>query len=186
MDSPISHETSLEAFFFARVEEIQSRRESPLSPEIEAYVVHMLTDFARRPAVAGRTSAPLALQYLSARERGTKALRAVGDRALYIAGAVPRSLDRTPVNVRYVRGIGEAAYRQVHENHPRLAVFAELADDFEALAELVGDAVEPEDQSPESLLDVYERWRSHGESRDARRLVEAGVLLDPDGSDQIQ
>lgn len=186
MAAQISPESSLEAFFFARVGDVQSRRAAPLSPEIEAYLVHMLTAFARRPAVAGRTSAPLALQYLSAREAGTKALRQVGDRALYIAGAVPRSLDRTPVNVRYVRGIGEAAYREVHEHHPRLAVFGELADAFEALAEVVGDAVEPEGNSPESLLDIYERWRHHGDSRDARRLIDAGVLLDPERSDQLQ
>ena len=186
MSSQITREASLEAFFFARMGAAQNKRSTPVSTEIEAYLVHLLSEFARRPAVAGRTSAPLALQYLSAREAGSTALREVGDRALYIAGAVPRSLDRTPVSVRYVRGIGEAAYREVHGHHPRLAVFAELADAFHEMADLVGDAVETEGDSPESLLDVYQRWRAHGGSRDARRLLDAGVLLDPERSDLLQ
>ncbi|MEE9385091.1 MAG: hypothetical protein V3V08_16925 [Nannocystaceae bacterium] len=186
MTSTITQETSLEAFFYERLTAVQEGRAEELSTEIEAYIVHLLAEFARRPAVAGRTSAPLALQYLKARSAGTHALRDVGDRALYIAGAVPSSLDRGAVGVGYVQGIGEAAYRGVHEQHPRLEVFAELADAFEDITAVVADAVEPSNANAGSLLELYARWRIHRRSRDAKRLVEAGVLLDPERSDLLQ
>ncbi|HRI07695.1 MAG TPA: hypothetical protein PKW35_07755 [Nannocystaceae bacterium] len=177
---------SLISFFFERVGEAQQRCRTTLATEVEAYVVHLLSDFVRRTGVAGRKSPPLALQYLSARQAGvgkTSALREVGDRALFIAGAVPHSLDRTPVNVRYVRGIGEAAYREVAEGRAALAVFEELAAAFGEASEVIGEVVEAGGESRGDLLGLYERWRRHGDPRDARRLSAAGVLLGAHGSD---
>ncbi|MCB9700301.1 MAG: hypothetical protein H6711_00250 [Myxococcales bacterium] len=180
---------SLAAFFYEEIQEAQERAGAELSEEIEAYVVHLLADFVRRTGVAGRRSPPLALQYLSARgQSGTArafALREVGDRALFIAGAVPRSLDRTPVNVRYVRSIGESAYRGIAERGA-LAVFEELADAFEDVSQVIGEVVDVDGEAPRDLLGLYERWRRHGDPRDARRLVGAGVLLDARGSDVVQ
>jgi hypothetical protein len=182
-DSCIRYEGTLESFFFDKLEDAQAG-ERQLSDEMEAYVVHMLACFAQRPEVAGRTSEPLALQYLSAREHGPPALREVGDRALYIAGVIPRSLERSPVSVGYVTGIGSAAYREVHARVGRLTVFAQLAERFESVAELVGRAVGERDE--DDLLALYERWRRRGASTDAKRLADRGVLLDPDRSDILQ
>ena len=180
---------SLAAFFYEEIQEAQERAGAELSEEIEAYVVHLLADFVRRTGVAGRRSPPLALQYLSARgQSGTArafALREVGDRALFIAGAVPRSLDRTPVNVRYVRSIGESAYRGIAERGA-LAVFEELADAFEDVSQVIGEVVDVDGEAPRDLLGLYERYRRHGDPRDAARLVTAGVLLDAEGSDLLQ
>ena len=181
---------SLTSFFYERVGEAQERTGTSLQVEVEAYVVHLLAAYARRPAVAGRTSPPLALQYLSARGQAgvgrAAALREVGDRALFIAGAVPHSLDRTPVNVRYVRGIGASAYREVAEGRAALAVFEELAATFEAASEVIGEVVEISGEGQGDLMSLYERWRRHGDPRDARRLAFAGVLLDARRSDIVQ
>lgn len=189
---------TLESFFFEEIESAQERSGTTLSPEIEAYVVHLLARYARRPHAAGRKSRPLALEYLRARgETGTSrasALRGVGDRALYIAGVAPRSLDRTPVDVRYVRGIGEAAYREVAGRTSAatggaLVVLGELAERFETVAEVIGDVVDlgPSGNGrPDDLLGLYERWRRHRDPRDAKRLVSAGVIIDADGSDLVQ
>jgi hypothetical protein len=52
---------------------------------------------------------------------------------------------------------------------------------------MIGDVVElgaPADSG--DLLTVYERWRTHGDSRDAKVLVRAGVLLDTDATDDVQ
>lgn len=183
---------TLESFFFDEIENAQERSGTSLSPEVEAYVVHLLARYARRPHAAGRKSGPLALEYLRARgETGTSrasALKGVGDRALYIAGVAPRSLDRTPVNVRYVCGIGEAAYREV-AGDGALRVLSELAERFDAVAEVIGDVVDlgaSATARADDLLGLYERWRRHRDPRDAKRLVAAGVIIDSDGSDVLQ
>ena len=114
------------------------------------------------------------------------ALRGVGDRALYISGVVPRSLHRTPVNVKYVHGIGESAYREVAGDGP-LAVLGTLAHMFGEVADVIGDVVElGAVDEPGDLLAVYERWRLHGDPRDAKVLVRAGVMLDREQSDVVQ
>lgn len=185
----VSHAT-LESFLFDEIEQVQERTGRSLPTEVEAYVVYLLAAFARRPDEAGRTSRPLALDYLQARSQSgvarAQALRGVGDRALYISGVVPRSLHRTPVNVRYVHGIGESAYREVAGDGP-LAVLGTLAHMFGEVAEVIGDVVElGAANEPGDLLAVYERWRIHGDPRDAKLLVRAGVMLDVDGADVVQ
>jgi hypothetical protein len=146
----------------------------------------MLAAHARRPNVAGRTSPALATQFLAAREQGPVALREVGDRALYIAGVIPRSLERSPVNVNYVAGIGEAAYREVHVRKARLDVFASLAERFREIVAVLGRMLALEQDQLTDLLALYERWRRGSDPTDAKRLVAAGVLLDPKSSDIIQ
>lgn len=193
-DSMALHHHTLESFFFEEIDHAQKRSGRTLSGSVEAYVVGLLARFVRRTAVAGRKSSPLALDYLSARkERGSAratALRGVGDRALYISGVAPRSLHRSPVNVRYIRGIGAAAYREVADRSEwggALAVLGELAESFEGVAEVISAVVDLDAKSGTSdLLGLYERWRRDGDPRDRRRLLEAGVFLDPGSSDQVQ
>ena len=185
----VEHQT-LESYFFNEIEQVCERRGGVLPQTVEAYVVSLLARYARRPNVAGRKSRALALEYLRARgETGAaraNALRGVGDRALYISGVVPRSLDRSPVGVRYVRGIGEAAYREVASDDGPLAVLGEVAERWEEVSEVIGDIVELGNEAGPDLLALYERWRRLGDPRDAERLVAAGVLIDAEGSDIIQ
>ena len=186
----LDHQT-LQSFFFAALEEAQDRSGRTVPAAVGAYLVDLLSRYARRPGVAGRTSKALAIQYLSAREAAgperAQALRGVGDRALYIAGVVPRSLHRGPVGVGYVRSIGASAYLEVSTRSRALEVFALLAERFEDASELMGDVVHASrgDDEPD-LLELYERWRDHGDERDLRHLIRAGVLIDPDGSDTLQ
>jgi hypothetical protein len=185
----LSHAT-LEAFFFEEIEQVQERTGRSLPTDVEAYVVYLLSAYARRPAEAGRTSRPLAIDYLKAKSQSgsarAHALRGVGDRALYISGVVPKSLHRGAINVRYVRGIGESAYAEV-AGDGSLAVLGTLANMFGEVAEVIGDVVELGSRDePGDLLAVYERWRTHADPRDAKLLVRAGVLLDTDGTDDVQ
>lgn len=169
---------SLEAFFFEEIEQVQAQQLQPLPLEVEAYVVHLLARYARRTHAAGRASRPLALEYMRAKSESGKAkahaLRNVGDRALYIASVVPRSLERTPVNVRYVKTIGESAYREVAGAGP-LAVLGLLAEMFDAVAEVIGEVVDLAKRN--DLLSVYERWRRTDDPAARKRLVQAGVFV---------
>lgn len=172
------HHPTLESYFYGELESL----DASLPLEVEAYIVHLLARYARRPGAAGRTSTALALQYMRARERvgaaRAQALRKVGDRALFIAGVVPRSLDRTPVDVRYVSAIGEAAYGQVAATSGPLAVFGMLAQQFEKIIEVIANIVEPAHNDHQlDLLELYDRWRNHGDLRAAKRLIAARVPL---------
>jgi hypothetical protein len=182
----LAFQGTLESFFFEQLEQAQDAERQELGEDVEAYLVHMLAAHARRTNVAGRMSPALATQFLAARERGPTALREVGDRALYIAGVVPRSLERTPVNVEYVAGIGEAAYREVHAQRSRLEVFARLAEGFRAIVAVLGRMLTLDKDEQGDLLALYERWRRSSDPADARRLVAAGVLLDRETADILQ
>ncbi len=185
----VSHST-LESFFFEEIEHVQERTGRNLPVEVEAYVVHLLAAYARKTHEAGRTSRPLALDYLQAKNQAgsarAQALRVVGDRALYISGVVPRSLHRAAINVKYVHGIGESAYGEIAGDGP-LAVLGTLAQMFGEVADVIGDVVElGSNGDPGDLLAVYERWRTYGDPRDAKLLVRAGVMLDTERADVVQ
>jgi hypothetical protein len=180
----LSFDGTLASFFYEQLEQARTSERERLGDDIEAYVVNLLAEHALRPNVAGRTTPALAMQFLAAREHGPAALREVGDRALYIAGVVPRSLDRTPVSVAYVSGIGEAAYREIHVRRSSLDVFARLADRFREVVDLLDRMLRHDEET--DLLALYERWRRGLDPRDARRLLESGVLLDPQTADILQ
>jgi len=189
MTAGLAFDGTLESFFYERISHSLAKRGEALEPEVEAYAVHLLVSFVQRHRVAGRTAPPLALQYLQAVERGPGALRDVGDRALSIAGIVPGSLERSLVDVRYVRSIGTSAYREIASRVPSLGVFDGIAAHFEKLEMVLGDAAgaaAPEHgDGSRDLLGLYERWRRTRSKRDEVTLTEAGVLLDPDGNDRM-
>jgi hypothetical protein len=191
MSAKLALDGSLEAFFFTQVGEAQTRAGASLPRQVEAYVVHLLADSigqtgGRRPPQRSlwrcSTSAP-APQEGSAR---AQALRQVGDRALFIAGVVPHSLDRTPSTCATSGRSARDAYRQVAPATARSPSFNDLADRFERAAEVISEATDARGEADRDLLGLYERWRRYGESRDARRLLAAGVVLGPDGSDILQ
>ncbi len=184
---------TLESFFFEEIERAQSERQRRLPTDVEAYVVGLLSRYANRSQVAGRTSRPLALDYLEARgqhgSQRAKALRSVGDRALYISGVVPKSMNRSTVGVRYVKGIGTAAYRAVSDGRGggHLDVLERLAGMFDEVADVIGGVTGREPAGEHAgLLETYDRWRRDGGDADLQRLVAAGVLIDPDRSDIVQ
>jgi hypothetical protein len=98
---------------------------------------------------------------------------------------IPRSLDRTPVNVDYVVGIGEAAYHEVHIRKAKLEVFARLAERFRDIVVMLGKMLAIGGDEQTDLLALYERWRRSSDPADAKRLIAAGVLLDPVSSDIV-
>lgn len=169
---------SLSSFFLEQIESIQERRQSSLRKDVEAYLVDLLARYALRVGEAGRKSPAFALELLEARERGTPALREVGDRALFVAGVVPQSLDRSAIDADYVCSIGAEAYRAVFFAKRQLDLFLELSDSFGELVSVMRDVATPLDNAqPSSLIALYERWLETGDERAEKQLVEAGVRV---------
>lgn len=169
---------SLSTFFMEQLESVQAQRQASLRKDVEAYLVDLLARYALRVGLAGRKSPAFALELLEARERGTPALRDVGDRALFVAGVVPHSLERSAIDTDYVCSIGAEAYRSIFLAKRQLDLFLELSDSFSDLVSLMREVASPlESGQPSSLIALYERWLETGDEVAEKQLVQAGVRI---------
>lgn len=176
---------SLSSFFMEQLEHVQAQRQACLRKDVEAYLVDLLARYALRVGQAGRKSPAFALELLEARERGTPALREVGDRALFVAGVVPHSLERSAIDTDYVCSIGAEAYRSVFQAKRQLDLFLELSDSFADLVSLMREVATPLDNPSTSLIALYERWLETGDEVAEKQLVQAGVRITAPDNTQL-
>jgi hypothetical protein len=109
-------------------------------------------------------------------------LRALGDRALFVAGYFGDSLSRNVVDLDYYGDIGRAAYANLAETLGSelqettwRCLYSELAerfDEFVGVLAAVGDRSRP--GRKEDLLRVFERYLRTGSERDRARLLQLG------------
>lgn len=186
--STVHVEGSLECYFYDQVESVEGSHFERIGDDVKAYLIKMLAGFTRRTSVSGRSAPPLGMQYLEALRSGSPALREVGDRAQFIAGVMPKSVSGGAISLRYIVGIGKGAYAELAERHQNIPVFSRLSEGFSLHCELLSEVVEDASRlnSDEGLLEIYHRWREHGEQRDKRKLMMAGVQLETVGADQTQ
>ena len=159
----------------------------------EHYVVNLLAGFARserleHPTVKDRGPIALAQLLAAAFEADTAAerdlaLQKLGDISLFMAGFFARHFARRTVDIDYHIAMGGRAYSslaQSLERGPRHAlaeVFAELAEKFQPLVDVLGeisDAAHVYTQA--DILRLYEVWLKTGSAR-ARRLLQ-GLGID--------
>jgi hypothetical protein len=160
------------------------------SPLASSYLLELLEERLRRPGGMGRAregERGLGEALLEARqERGARRvekLRALGDRALFVAGVFGESLCRNLVDIDYYGQIGRAAYADVSLSlavHTREAtwpgLFRELAEDFPTFVDLLAEVGDRTRARQADLLRVYDRYVRTGSERDRRRLVRRGVV----------
>lgn len=166
------------------------------SPMAVAYLLELLERQLRSPEPAGAMAPDLAPSLglgealLEARrDEGhprRRQLRALGDRALFVAGVFGDSLRKSAVDLDYYTEVGCEAYSELSEllvaqnrrEAPWRVLFRELADGFgdfvDVLAE-VGQSTRPGYQPDTERL--LERFTVTGSDRDGRLLLERGVLL---------
>jgi hypothetical protein len=154
---------------FARwVAEACARTRPPPSELATAYLVDLLAGRLRAPGGAGG-EATLAEALLGARgadgARRVEGLRAVGDRALFVAGFFGESLTRKVVGIAYYRDIGQAAYDDLSSWLSRRGWDGSWGGE-RARADRAGD-----------LLQLHERWLATGSEEVRRRLLARGCLV---------
>ena len=190
-EPPLIERTPLRALFAQLVGRAIGETDAQPSPMATAYLVELLEEQAR--VGEGDEPETLAEAWLAAGRRGgaerIRALRGLGDRALFVSGFFSESLVRGVVSGSYYRDMGRRAYGAVARSLPRASrdeawprLFEELADRFPELAMVLGEVSEqarasgsPERRS-EWLLGLYERYLATGSARDRRRLVRAGCV----------
>jgi len=168
------------------------------------YVVNLLTRFSDTSALfqsapEGLELRPLALIYADAveapsAEHRKRALKQLGDLALFIAGLFPDSLNRKLVDVDYYIAMGGSAYgcltdelRGQPDAETLRCVFAELAEKFNALVDVLGEVSDKAALSLNSdVLRLYEVWLKTGSVRAQKKLQRIGVYPSENATSRTQ
>lgn len=157
------------------------------------YLVNLLSSFTRserfyRCTPEGLELEPLALIYAEALEASSpdhrnRALRRLGDLALFIAGVFSESLNRKLVDMDYFVAMGGNAYGHLSEVARGSArarafsgIFGELASKFQDFVDVLGEVSERGSLgSDKDIMRLYEIWVRTGSKRAARILRRHGI-----------
>ena len=139
-------DSNLFSFFYDRVQDARRVRGVDVEEDTEFYLVNLLVDFLRTRrlvAVGGARvdEVPLAIRLLECRA-GTRGdsfvqLKHLADSTLYALGFFAESFRKSAVDLRYFRGVGSSAYRDLsmmggwRVSSGADSVFDELARKFE-------------------------------------------------------
>lgn len=203
-DEQLITETSLQEYFQGSVSDALDNQNVKAGDDTIHYVVNLLTSFSRAERLFERTPdgmmiRPLALLYAEAAEGKTvdernRALRRLGDVALFISGVFSQSLNRCVVDVDYYVSMGGSAYSHLSDtmrtsNHGRAmsSIFDELASKFVAFVDVLGEVSEgPNRRNDIDVLRQYELWLRTGSERAAERLRAAGIQPSTGASSRLR
>ena len=114
-------------------------------------------------------------------EQRNGALKRLGDVSLFVAGFFSGSLARSLVDVDYYINMGENAYHSLADSvqasirsRAFASVFAELAEKFQPLVDVLGEVAEP-GKTDQDALRLYEVWLRTGSKRALKSLREIGL-----------
>lgn len=192
-DEQLITETSLQEYFQTSLSDALENQKVKAGADTIHYVVGLLTSFARAEKLFDHTPdgmmiRPLALVYADAVEGKTvdernRALRRLGDVALFISGIFSQSLNRCVVDVDYYVSMGGSAYsylsdtmRATNRGRAMSGIYDELASKFVAFVDVLGEVSEGANCSNDiDVLRQYELWLRTGSTRAAERLRAAGI-----------
>ena len=185
--------TTLQEHFHESMHGAMARQQMAAQPATVAYLVNLLVSFLRterlyEPSEEGLEFRPLALRYgdslqsLSPELRA-RALRDLGDVALFVAGVFAESLNRKLVDVDYYAAMGGSAYARLADSlrasatgRPFSDMYEELATKFVGFADVLGEVAEhPDVRHHKDILRLYDRWLKTGSRRAAARLRALGI-----------
>jgi hypothetical protein len=180
MSDVVFRRESAVEYFKDLVEDALARQRICAGELTSFYVVQLLASFLQRRA---DDAEPLALKLVQALEEGglqqRNTLKQIGDVSLFVSGFFSDSLRRKLVDVDYYAAIGGYAYSTLsrHETDTFSPVFAELAENFTAFADVLTEVSERTScTSNADLLRLYEKWLKTGSPRSGQLLVERGVV----------
>ena len=188
-------ETSLSVYFKDRVSECAQRYKPPPHEDTCWYLSSLLDRFGRSEHFFlyedGRYALrPLALLYGDAREATSErerclVLQQLGDMALFLGALFPERFTRRGIRQDYVVGMGGGAYDYLAENsRQNRHIFAELANTFTRMLELLASACSRESQlGAEGIMALYQRWLQTRDPVVGSQLTAIGIDLS--GSDSL-
>ena len=193
--TPIT-ETSLSIYFKERLSEHAQRLRPPPHEDTCWYIGNLLERFGRSDHFfvyreGGLHLRPLALLYGDALEAPSERercllLQQLGDMALFLGALFPERFTRRGIQQDYIVGMGGGAYDYLAgAARANRHIFAELANTFTRMLELVADACSRECQlGAEDIIRLYQRWLRTGDPRVGNQLAALGIDLS--GSERMQ
>lgn len=185
--------TTLQEHFHDSLHGALRRQQVAAQPETVSYLVNLLVSFLHtdrlyEPGAEGAEFRPLALRYADtlqglSPEVRARALRELGDVALFVAGVFAESFNRKLIDVDYYAAMGGSAYarladalRTSESGRTFSGLFEELAAKFTDFTDVLGEVAEhPEVRAHRDVLRLYERWLKTGSRRAAKRLRDLGI-----------
>jgi hypothetical protein len=184
---------NLREFFRDSLRAALVKQRSSVDDHTEAYVVNLLTMFARsealfEPTPLGPRLRPFALMLAEAAdapcaEHRTRTLQRLGDVSLFVAGFFSQGFARRLVDIDYHIAMGGRAYgtlagtcRDGARGKALCGVFAELAVKFQRVVDALNDVSEMAHRHDHrDVLRQYEIWLKTGSPRAAGILRGLGV-----------
>lgn len=178
----------MQAYFQEAISTAIEQSRSSLSEEAQAYLVYLLTDFARSERVYSGVNSgeqPILVLLL---ERALEApvneanriFKQIGDSTLYLTGFFGEKTHAKGLNTSYYVSMGEDAYCRLARN-TRISVYEELADTFERLVFLLRQvSLYERKASSEEILSWIEHYQRSKSPELQTLLVKHGVLLKND------
>ena len=185
--------SSLREFFRDAFHAASENQHLDIDEQAEAYVVNLLTMFARAEALYEQTAEGLRIKPLAhmladaldapsalARQRS---LQRLGDVSLFIAGFFARSFARKLIDIDYHIAMGGNAYSSLADTMQRsmsgrcvAGIYAELARKFQRLVDALNEVSEMSYRhSDADVLRLYEIWLQTGSRRAHGLLKSLGV-----------
>ena len=177
--------TNLQEYFREAISLAIRRCSSNLSDEVQAYLIYLLTDFARSERVYSGVNAgeqPILVLLLeraleSPPAEANRIFKHIGDSTLYLSGYFGEKTQATGVSNSYYFAMGEDAYGRLAEN-TRVPVYSELSDTFERLVFLLRQvSLAHKTATPEEILSWLEQYKQSQNPELKALLIQNGVLL---------
>jgi hypothetical protein len=194
---------NMREYFRETLQRTLQQRRLALTDTAQAYLVNLLTEFARSENVFAGTERGEQFGFVDLLQRAqesqpTEALRIykhMGDSSLYLTGFFAESVERRAVPVDYYVSMGGSAYDAVARlMRPTAAtssaLFSELSARFEDLVELLcamslqGERTRKLDDA--RVLGLVDRYRRTGRREVLEALKAQGIVLRPiDDDDDV-
>jgi hypothetical protein len=186
-------EKSAQEYFQDSISDALSNQKVEAAEYTVYYVVNLLANFIRSENLFERTPdgviiKPLAELYAEAIEGRSsadqhRALRRLGDVALFVSGVFSQSLNRKVIDVDYYCAMGGSAYGYLSENLRGSAgtralteVFEELSKKFVDFVDVLAEVSERTHMNNDAdIMRVYELWVRTGSRRAERTLRSIGI-----------
>lgn len=143
-------ESSLQSFFFDKLQEVNKKTSRPVSNESIYYLSLVLDEFGISNKLYDEDDGKLKEKFLGLKllecshqpeTQKKRSLREIGDTALFVCGYFYESLNSKIIDVGYYENLGQIAYKNLDNFIPQAyevpSFFENLSDRFSCLTNLV-------------------------------------------------
>jgi hypothetical protein len=176
---------NMQEYFQEAIKTALGRSKSDFSTDVQAYLVYLLTDYARADRVYAGVNAgeePILVLLLeraleSPPAEANRIFKHIGDSTLYLTGFFGEKTQAQGVSNSYYMSMGEDAYARLAQS-TRVSVYEELSDAFKRLVYLLRQvSLHERKASSEEILSWIEQYQQYKSPELQALLALNGVFL---------